>query len=174
MHVEFNLRRFVNTASSLNRVMMMMLHFNYDATLILCLNILLRGSPQGASKRNERKIVLLTRMEERIAHFPKQEGFQKFPNRSKSNQEWFNYSFQLAKFLSQLIASRRRKTPLHWDGEERRKNKLKWRRARENFIPVEQSGQVGLCCCCLAAQPGLCNFIYSGSRRPNTAPFVQS
>lgn len=33
------------------------------------------------------------------------------------------YSFQLAKFLSQLIASRRRKTPLHLDREERKKKK---------------------------------------------------
>lgn len=34
-------------------------------------------------------------------------------------------SFQLAKFLSQLIASRRRKTPLHSDEEERKKRRLK-------------------------------------------------
>lgn len=47
-------------------------------------------------------------------------GFQKFPAQ-RIEQERFEFSFQLAKFLSQLIASRRRKTPVHSDGEERKK-----------------------------------------------------
>ena len=45
-------------------------------------------------------------------------------------------SFQLAKFLSQLIASRRRKTPLHLDEEEekRKKEPAKERQGRPDFI----------------------------------------
>lgn len=51
-------------------------------------------------------------------------GFQKFPGRDEPSQEWSVYSFQLAKFLSQLIASRRRKTPVHLDGEGKEKKEV--------------------------------------------------
>ena len=46
------------------------------------------------------------------------------------------YSFQLAKFLSQLIASRRRKTPLHLDEEEEKgkKESAKGRQGMPTFI----------------------------------------
>ena len=43
-------------------------------------------------------------------------------------------SFQLAKFLSQLIASRRRKTPVHLDGEERKKRERKVAAGSSSFI----------------------------------------
>lgn len=50
------------------------------------------------------------------------------------------YSFQLAKFLSQLIASRRRKTPVHLDGEgKERKRSLKNVGGQTRFY----SGRVG-------------------------------
>jgi hypothetical protein len=52
-------------------------------------------------------------------------GFQKFPSQDKPNQEWSLSSFQLAKFLSQQFASRRRKTPLHSDGGEKKKKSPK-------------------------------------------------
>lgn len=66
---------------------------------------------QQGTNRNERKCT---------KNFPSKGNswvFQKFPGRDEPSQEWSVYSFQLAKFLSQLIASRRRKTPVHLDGE---------------------------------------------------------
>lgn len=62
----------------------------------------------------------------------------------ESDEKRSVYSFQLAKFLSQLIASRRRKTPVHLDGEERRKRRLKVWEGGRDYIPAREHGPVCL------------------------------
>lgn len=90
--------------------------------LVSVLQILLHVDPLGIA-RNERK---LSTREIKVP---------KIPSPGEPNEEWSVYSFQLAKFLSQLIASRRRKTPMHSDGEERKKRRLKVEGAGREFIP---------------------------------------
>jgi hypothetical protein len=60
-------------------------------------------------------------MNQNTHHGMSQLFWSKIPCPAETKQERSLSSFQLAKFLSQLIASRRRKTPVHLDGEKRRR-----------------------------------------------------
>lgn len=64
--------------------------------------------------------------------FQENKKVPKIPFPDESKKERSCYSFQLAKFLSQLIASRRRKTPVHSDGEgkEKKEKENGWRAAK--------------------------------------------
>jgi len=80
---------------------------------------------------------------ERIFSFSqKNQKVPKIPFPDESKKERSCYSFQLAKFLSQLIASRRRKTPVHSDEEGKEKKRVKLVGGRRRFYSLLAPWQI--------------------------------